>query len=1429
MTKDFHPTVSTWFNATFAQPTGVQRQAWPAIRCGQPVLLAAPTGSGKTLAAFLCAIDQLIREGLEHALPDVTRVLYISPLKALSNDIQHNLQIPLHGIADELAHAGLPQVGLRAWVRTGDTPQAERAKAKRTPPHILVTTPESVYILLTSESGRNMLAHVDTVIVDEIHALAGNKRGAHLSLSLERLQSLISVAKPHARLQRIGLSATQKPIEEIAQFLVGNRAQDCTIIQVERRCPLDVAIALPDAPLQAVMSNAVWDTLYAKLECLIRAHRTTLIFVNTRRLAERAAGFLAARIGEENITAHHGSMAKQQRLDAEQRLKKGKLMCLVATASLELGIDIGDIDLVCQLGSPRAISTFLQRVGRSGHQVNGLSKGRLFPLSRDELVESVALLSAVRRGELDRIHLPKHPLDVLTQQIIAEVSAREWDTKALYHTFCTAWPYRHLSQSTFDTIIRMLANGYSTRRGRRAAYLHHDAVHGRIRPRRHARLTALTNGGVIPDQFDYDVMLTPEGLRVGSLGEDFAFESLVGDIFQLGNTSYRVLKVEQGKVWVEDAKGQPPNIPFWFGEAPGRSDELSRAVSTLRSEISNQLCKGTEATIHWLRQTQALSACAAEQLTTYLGAAKAALGDLPTQTTLFFERFFDASDDLHVVIHSPYGSRLNRAWGLALRKRFCRQFNVELQAAALEDCIVLSLSAAHSFVLEEATRYVHSNSVRDVLIQALLAAPMFPTRWRWNATISLAVIRNRNGKRTPPHFQRTDAEDLITVIFPDQIACGENIAGDREVPDHPLVNQTLHDCLHETMDIDGLIRLLKGLESGKITIICRDLSTPSPLAQEILTARPYAFLDDAPAEERRTMAVQSGRYGLDTTFEYGNLDQMAIDKVREHAWPQIRSEDELHDALVVLGFLTQTEIQRADNATALHAFYLSLQAASRATQAMHLSEEILYIAAERLPEFFLAFPTLAIQPPIEAPFKPEMDNAAEALQGILRSRMEVLGPISASALGAPLGLDATTTERVLLSLEQEGFVLRGHFTHPAAPELWCERRLLARIHRDTLERLRRKIEPVTQQDYMRFLFHWHGLTDKREGHDAVANVVDQLEGFAVPAGAWEHDILNARIALYTPDYLDRLCASGRYMWLRLSITAIPEKQKNTPIRSTPIVLLQRNHLPMWRSLSPLPDHSAVTLSADAQKVLAVLTQKGASFFADLPQQTGLLATQLETALGELVNWGQVTADHFAGLRGLIMPAKRQSRFRKGRGRGRPIISPFETAGRWSLCDRHEHTPGSEIDHVARVLLRRYGVIFRALLERESIKLPWRDLLRTYWRLEARGEIRGGRFVQGISGEQFAHPDALGTLRKIQHSSTSNDLHILATTDPLNLTRVLALGEAIPISVHSRIVFRNGLPIAVQNKQTLHCLEPLSNDVLEALKQRLAAHQRLRGI
>src|ERR1700732_1845150 len=880
----FHPAVARWFEQTFGSPTEPQARGWPEIHSGRHVLISAPTGSGKTLAAFLSSLDALFREGAKTELPDATRIVYVSPLKALSNDIRKNLQEPLAGIRALLHETEGREIDVRAEVRTGDTSAAQRQALIKKPPHILVTTPESLYLLLTSESGRQMLSTVRTLIVDEIHAVVDDRRGAHLALSMERLAALTK--NP---LQRIGLSATQKPIEEVARFLVGTRAveshgnPDCAIIDIGHRRDLDIAIELPKSPLEAVMANEVWEEVYHRLAELIQAHRTTLVFVNTRRMAERVTHHLSELLGADAVTSHHGSLSAKLRLEAEDRLKRGELKALVATASLELGIDIGSIDLVCQLRTTRSIATLLQRVGRAEHQRGGLPKGRIFPLSRDELVECVALLRCVRSGELDRLLIPEKPLDVLAQQIVAASLTEDWDETSLFELARSAWPYRNLRREEFDSVVRMLAEGFSTKRGRRAALIHHDAVNRRLRGRRGARLVALTSGGAIPDNADYRVILEPSETFVGTVNEDFAVESLAGDIFQLGNSSWRILRVNSGVVRVEDAKGQPPGIPFWLGEAPARTSELSGSLSDLRVEIENLLAKG-ENVSEWLAREIELSVEASQQVADYFADSFCALGALPSQETLIIERFFDESGGMQLVLHSPFGNRINRAWGLALRKRFCRSFNFELQAAATDDSIVISLGTQHSFPLEEVFRYLNSKTVRDLLVQALLDAPMFTIRWRWNATRSLAVPRFRGGSKLAAPLQRMESENLLAAVFPDQLACLEHIVGDREIPDHPLVEQTIDDCLTEAMDIDGLEEVLRKIEQGEIRCIARDLPEPSPLAAEILNARPYAFLDNAPLEERRTQAVYtrraSERNGSDGL---GILDSAAIEKVEKEA------------------------------------------------------------------------------------------------------------------------------------------------------------------------------------------------------------------------------------------------------------------------------------------------------------------------------------------------------------------------------------------------------------------------------------------------------------------------------------------------------------------------------------------------------------------
>ncbi len=1420
----FHPAVTNWLRTRFGEPTETQSRAWAVTAQRRHALIAAPTGSGKTLAAFLSAIDELVMQGLAQGLADEVHVLYVSPLKALSNDIRRNLEEPLAGIRAGLAAMGLPDVGIRDAVRTGDTTAAERDRMRRMPPHILVTTPESLYILLTSDSGRQMLRSVRSVIVDELHAVAGSKRGAHLMLSLERLEALAEQSPV-----RIGLSATVKPLDEMARFLVGLRNQQAAIIDAGHVRERDLAIEMPRSPLTAVMATEVWDELYDRLAELVHQHRTTLIFVNQRRLAERAARHLAERLGEEHVAAHHGSLAREHRLKAEQRLKSGALKALVATSSLELGIDIGEIDLVCQLGSPRAVNAFLQRVGRAGHAIGAIPKGRLFPLALDDLLECTALLHAVERGELDRIQVPEQPLDVLAQQIVAETACREWGLEPLYERCRLAHPFRNLTLTSFEHVVHMLAEGYSTRRGRRGAYLHYDAVNRVLRARRGARLAAVTNAGVIPDQFDYDVVLLPEEHRVGTLNEDFAFESLPGDVFQLGNASYRIVKVETGKVLVEDAKGQPPSMPFWLGESLGRSDELCRAVSRLTETAEAKLEEGVEACVRWLRDRLHLSEAASRQLALYLGASKAALGVLPTQRRIVFERFFDEVGDTHLVIHSPYGSRINRAWGLALRKRMCRKFNFELQASALEDSIVLSLGPTHSFPLDEVRHYLKSASAHDVLVQALLDAPMFATRWRWNATAALAVRRMSGGRKVPPQFQRSDAQDMLCVVFPEQQACAENLIGERDIPDHPLVAQTLRDCLHETMDAEGFASLLKRMEAGEVEVVVRELASPSPLSHAILNARPYAFLDGGAAEERRTKAVRTqSLMDVQTAADLGRLDPQAIAQVREEAWPDVDSADELHDALVVHGFLTVAESDLPQLVGEL-----SLQ--RRVTRLQTAGGEVLHVAAERLHDLLALWPAAVCSPPIE-PVSRMHPAASDALRELVRGRLELLGPVTAEALGRPLGLSAPQLLPALLQLEAEGAVMRGGFTAPDAAQ-WCDRRLLARMHRLTRERLRAEIQPVPPAQFMRFLLRWHQLAtaeddERREGEAGLAGALRQLEGCAAPASAWEEDLLAARVKDYLPHMLDRLCSAGQVAWWRPFGRAQERSSDDTarrsgPVRATPIVLAERDALVHWQQAAGGAVADEPALSGKARRVLDALSTHGASFFADLQHDAGLLGTELEQALGELVAQGLATCDSFAGLRALVMPAEHRQRLR----RRRPGHEPMDDAGRWSLTRRPRAAVESagalaepRVEHIARVLLRRYGVVFRRLLEREEGLPPWRDLFYVYRRLEARGEIRGGRFVSGFSGEQFALPEAAAALRQTGRREGRERVSISAA-DPLNLAGILTPGEKVPRLPGNRLLFENGVPIAVQSGSEVRYLAPLDPGAQWEARNLLIRRQR----
>ena len=1495
---DFDPLVQQWFEKRFDGATEPQNLGWPEIRSGRDVLISAPTGSGKTLAAFLICIDDLIRAARAGALPDQTAAVYVSPLKALSNDIHKNLETPLGEIYELAAQQGLALPRIRTAVRTGDTPAWERRQMLRKPPHILVTTPESLFILLTAEKSRLMLSSARTVIVDEIHAVAANKRGSHLALSLARLERLTcrkggSNGHP-SRLQRIGLSATVKPIGEVASFLSQTFRTDLAadiasgrIVQIGHRREMKLAVEVPKDELGPIASNEMWEEIYDRLAELIRSHQTTLVFVNTRRLAERVMHHLEQRLGEGVVLPHHGSLSRKLRLSAEQRLKTGSLRAVVATASLELGIDVGFVDLVCQIGSPRSIAVALQRIGRSGHWVGAMPEGRLFATTRDELIECAALVRAIREGELDRLEIPQAPLDILAQQIVAVVACEEFAEDDLYDFVRVTYPYHNLPRGDFDAVIEMLSEGMASARGHSGAYLHRDQVNHRLRPRRGARLAAITSGGAIPDSAQYLVVAEPEGVTVGTLDEDFAIESLAGDVFLLGTTSWRIRRIEPGRVRVEDAHGAAPTIPFWTGEAPGRTAELSQAVSGVREKIHRLAGQNApnpnEAAVHFLESECGLNRLGAEQAAEYVRAGEKALGVLPASEVVVTERFFDESGGMQLVIHAPFGVRINRAWGLALRKRFCRSFNLELQAAATDNGIVISLSEQHAFPLEVVFEFLTPQTLEPVLTQALLAAPMFTVRWRWNLSRALAVLRFSFGRKTPPPIQRMRAEDLLAAVFPDQAACAENLDGEIRIPDHPLVKETIENCLYEAMDLGGLRRLIEAIGTGQVRTVAIDTAEPSPFCHEILNANPYAFLDDAPLEERRTRAVQMRRtLSADMIEGPGALDAEAIAQVTDEAWPLVRDADELHDALLTLITLPPTpeweeyfdELSQAGRATTLQgpggapepsevpepsrtrkgAVQLTAGLQPTDDPESPLGDASFWVAAERLALATAAYPEAVLSPGIAAvpPSRPIPDSREGCVAEILRGWLDSTGPTTAADFAQRLGLPRPAVDAGLLRLEAEGQILRGRFS-AALPEdetEWCNRRLLARIHRLTLSRLRREIEPVSSAEFMRFLCRWQHVASGTRlfGVDGALQIVKQLQGYEISAAAWESRILPCRIAGYKPELLDQLSLSGEVTWGRLSPhpafgpcggesggSSVLAARRVRPTRAAPITFFTREDAGwlLESSFSAAPA-AADRLSHPAREVFSALERRGASFFADLARATKRLPSEVEDGLWELVTEGLVTADGFENLRALIDPKRR-----RGEGRGRHA-RPRHAPGRWTLLREalrletdpagdtpapqaellsggargssrprrsatHNGSPNGEgtapsqpggnvVESCARCLLQRWGVLFRDLLRIETLAPAWRDLLVVLRRMEARGEIRGGRFVQAFVGEQFALPEAVELLRSLRRSQPDGEEIELATSDPLNLAGTILPGSRVSAGTAETLLLKDGVAV-----------------------------------
>ncbi|HEY9777133.1 MAG TPA: DEAD/DEAH box helicase [Planktothrix sp.] len=1417
-----HPVVRDWFLSRFGSATEPQEQGWPHILAGKTTLISAPTGSGKTLSAFLACIDQLTRKAIDGTLEERTYVLYVSPLKALSNDIQINLKEPLAAIKQLASCRGIEMKEIRTAVRTGDTLPAERRAMLKRPPHILVTTPESLFILLTADKSREFLKGVETVIIDEIHAVADDKRGSHLALTVERLERLTE--KPPTR---IGLSATQKPIEEVAAFLASCGRPEPVIVNIESKRQLDLKVEVPSLPLGPVATNEMWEEIYDKIADLSRFNRSILVFVNTRKLSERMALNLGQRLGEGLVAAHHGSLSRKIRLAAEKKLKSGQIKILVATASLELGIDIGAIDLVCLISSPRSIAAALQRIGRSGHWRGAVPKGRLFATTRDDMLECAALVRAIHEKELDRLHIPEAPLDVLAQQIVAMCAVEEWNEDNLFRTVTKAYPYRALQRRDFDDILHMLSDGIAARRGRYGAYLFRDKVNGIVKGRRGAKLAAVTNGGAIVDRAMYSVLAEPDQVNVGTLDEDFAVESNRGDIFLLGNTSWRIKRVESvGRVLVEDAHGAAPTVPFWMGEAPGRTMELSQYLCCIRRAISTgtkdvraggvyQKDPQVKATADWLKEHCGLDDTGAEQAIEYVVETRSILGAVPDDETVVAERFFDEGGGMQLIIHSPFGARVNKAWGLALRKRFCTTFDFELQAAATDNGISIALSDQHSFPLADVFDFLHEENLQSVLEQATLPSPIFATRFRWDATRALALLRFSGGKRVPPVLLRLRSEDLLAAVFPQAVACQDNVAGDLEIPDHPLVREVMRDVLTEALDMEGLERILRGIKKGTIRCIAVDTPVPSQFSHEILNSNPYSYLDDAPLEERRARAVQMRRVLPQSVIDQvGLLDPSAIERVIEESWPDVRDENELHDVLQsLIAFSEETDgstgLTQGDTAH-WNEYFARLEHTGRASRAQ-AKGVVYWVAAERARSFKLLFPQAEFSRELKDVETPP-SSPEQALQAMLRGWLSIVGPVTSLQLAQRLTIPVEDVYASMLLLESEGFVLRGRFrsneegsTHEQIE--WCHRRLLARIHNLTVGTLRKQIEPVSAAIYMRWLTHWQHVAPGTQlaGQRGTLTILKQLQGFELAANAWEIAVLSNRITHYDGDNLDKLCLTGQIGWGRLSphpATLMENRDdlgskthRITPTSVAPITFFAREEADWMMPIQPLSSEEETRLlSHAARSVRQYLQTRGASFFADIARGTALLKSEVETALWELVAAGLVTADGFDNLRALIDPKRRS-----GQGTRR-FARPRHSTGRWSLLYSEPVDQDRAVEAACRMLLNRYGVIFRDMLARETSLPRWRDLLDKFRRMEERGEVRGGRLVSGFLGEQFALPEAFESLRAMKKREPAGELVTISAYDPLNLIGIILPGEKVPANSGRKIRLKDGLPIQDQNYQ-----------------------------
>jgi len=1376
----FHPTLRRWFSEAFSAPTAAQTLAWPAIAGGHSTLLLAPTGSGKTLAAFLVAIDRIMFTPPPAKADQGVRVLYVSPLKALGVDVERNLRSPLAGVRVAAERDGITYHVPTVGVRSGDTPAAERHRLNRDPPEILITTPESLYLILTSRA-RDTLRTVQTVIIDEIHSLVGNKRGSHLFLSLERLEALRrSADKSRTPLQRIGLSATQRPLDEVARLLGGAEAtgdagqppvpRPVQIIEAGRRKQLDLTVEVPvedmvrlAEPLFQSGSAAagptlpsIWPAIHPRLVELVRLHRSTMIFVNSRRLAERLAASLNELAGEELALAHHGSIAKDTRLQIEDRLKRGQLPAIVATSSLELGIDMGAVDLVIQIESPPSIASGIQRIGRAGHQVGASSTGIVFPKYRGDLLACSAATERMMSGHVEETFYPRNPLDVLAQQLVAIVSDGRISVDELYGLVRGAAPFADLPRATFENILDLLAGRYpSDDFSELRPRINWDRIAGYVAPRQGAQRVAVLNGGTIPDRGLYGVYLADaagNGSRVGELDEEMVFETHVGDVFLLGASSWRVMDITHDRVLVTPAPGEPGKMPFWKGDGPGRPAEFGRAIGELARRLVREPRGRAETS---LIEDHGLDRRAARNLLDYLHQQVAATGDVPSDTTIIVECFLDEVGDWRIVILSPFGARVHAPWAIAVAARLRDETPGEVDLLWCDDGIVFRLPESDAPPPTE-WFFPPPDEVEDLVVHELGATALFAARFRENAARALLLPKRRPGHRTPLWLQRRRSADLLTVAS--------------RYPDFPIVLETYRECLRDVFDLQGLVGVLREVQSRAIQVRTVETKTASPFAASVLFNYVGNFIydGDAPLAERRaqTLALDHaqlrellGTAELRDLLDAAAVDELARELQRLGTRYPVRHADGLHDLLLKIGDLRHDEFAARSAAASpaggdLNQWLGELTAARRVIE-FRIGGETRYAAAEDAARFRDA---LGIVPP---PGLPDAFLAAveDPLGDLVSRYARTHVPFHAEDIAGRFGLGIAPIQTALLQLAARGRVLQGEFLPGGRGREWVDADVLRMLKRRSLARLRQQVEPVAPEALARFLARWQGLTQPRAGLDALLDAVEQLQGAALPASALEQHILPPRVDGYRPSDLDELCAAGEVVWRGCEALG-PDDGR--------IALYLTDHYPkLTAAAEPAPGELA-------GRIRQLLAERGALFFDDLAAAIGGFRNDVLAALWQLVWAGEVTNDTLSPLRSLRNAARRKSRSSSsGRRafRSRRLSKTPGSEGRWTLLARPAGSAYSATERqtaLALQLIRRYGVLTREMVSAENVAGGFAALYPVLKAMEDSGRVRRGYFVAGLGAAQFAAPGASERLRDPEDEQTPDSCAlVLAATDPAN--------------------------------------------------------------